>query len=179
MPVYFIQVGRDGPVKIGFSRNLKMRFNHLQNAHVETLRILREVEGGRVTEKHFHELFAGQHIVREWFRFSPEMLTAEPPGDYASTRPRKPNPKFPRPPAGGLAAAIRGLDTHGARGTQTELAERLGLSRAAISLWKGVVPIERLIEVERATGVSRRLLRPDLFPPLPGSPATLKIGDAA
>ena len=47
-----------------------------------------------------------------------------------------------------------------------------GLSRAldsaispqAISQWKQV-PAERVLDVERATGISRHDLRPDLYPP--------------
>lgn len=163
MAVYFARVGTDGPVKIGHSRNTYLRLRHLQNAHVETVHLIREVSGGRITEKHFHQFFAPQHIIREWFHFSPEMLTAEAPGDYASERPRKTAPpRSPRPLAIGVVAAIRGLDAHGSRGTQAQLAERLGLTRAAISLWKGAIPIERVVEVEAATGVHRSILRPDL-----------------
>lgn len=49
-----------------------------------------------------------------------------------------------------------------------------GLSRAlsgkitpqAVSQWKQV-PADRTLDVERATGVSRHRLRPDLYPPEP------------
>jgi len=52
-----------------------------------------------------------------------------------------------------------------AAGGNTGLARAIGnISAQAISQWKKV-PAERVIEVERATGVSRRELRPDLYPP--------------
>ncbi len=42
------------------------------------------------------------------------------------------------------------------------LARMLGLSQPTVSIWKRVPP-HRVIEVERLTGLSRRVLRPDLF----------------
>lgn len=49
------------------------------------------------------------------------------------------------------------------------LARLLGLAQPTISCWKRVPP-HRVIEVEGATGISRRILRPDLYdvpePPL-------------
>lgn len=38
-----------------------------------------------------------------------------------------------------------------------------GVTPQAISQWKQV-PAERTLEVERVTGISRHLLRPDLYP---------------
>lgn len=43
------------------------------------------------------------------------------------------------------------------------LSLQLGLSRAAVAQWKRV-PAERVLEVERLTGVPRQRLRPDLYP---------------
>lgn len=42
------------------------------------------------------------------------------------------------------------------------LSHALGLSRGAVSQW-GKVPAERVVEVERITGIPRSRLRPDLF----------------
>lgn len=44
------------------------------------------------------------------------------------------------------------------------LAETLGISVQAISQWRRVPPT-RVLDVERVTGVSRHLLRPDIYPP--------------
>ena len=47
-------------------------------------------------------------------------------------------------------------------GGVVKLARALGLSDAAVSLWPRV-PADRVLEVERLTGVSRYTLRPDVF----------------
>jgi TorA maturation chaperone TorD len=56
----------------------------------------------------------------------------------------------------GLDEAIR------AAGGITELARRLGISQPSVSNWERV-PAERVLSVEAATGISRGVLRPDLF----------------
>jgi DNA-binding transcriptional regulator YdaS (Cro superfamily) len=61
-----------------------------------------------------------------------------------------------KPKDPGLAAAIN------AAGTARELARRIGVSPAAISVWPKV-PVNRVRPVERATGVHRTVLRPDIF----------------
>lgn len=48
------------------------------------------------------------------------------------------------------------------RGLSAELARGLGISRGAIAMWEKV-PAERLLDVERITGLHRSVLRPDLF----------------
>jgi DNA-binding transcriptional regulator YdaS (Cro superfamily) len=52
------------------------------------------------------------------------------------------------------------------RGRRSALAEALGISPSAISMWTAV-PAERVLEIERLTGVSRHELRPDVFGPAP------------
>lgn len=50
--------------------------------------------------------------------------------------------------------------------TQAELAQRLGVRPPALCKWERKrVPAERVLEVERITGVPRQELRPDLYPP--------------
>ncbi len=44
-----------------------------------------------------------------------------------------------------------------------QLASALGLHRATIWGWTRI-PAERVLDVERATGISRHDLRPDLYP---------------
>ncbi len=56
----------------------------------------------------------------------------------------------------GLSQAIEAV------GGVTELARRLGLSQPSISNWVRV-PAERVLSVEALTGVSRAMLRPDLY----------------
>src|SRR5690606_35600305 len=56
----------------------------------------------------------------------------------------------------GLSQAIR------AAGSVSELARQLGISQPSVSNWIRV-PAERVVSVESLTGVSRVVLRPDLF----------------
>lgn len=48
-------------------------------------------------------------------------------------------------------------------GSEAELARRIGVTGQAINQWK-VAPPLRVLDIERASGVSRHLLRPDLYP---------------
>jgi DNA-binding transcriptional regulator YdaS (Cro superfamily) len=56
----------------------------------------------------------------------------------------------------GLREAIQ------AAGTKYRLAKMLGISPASVQTWKRV-PVERIVEIERLTGVARHLLRPELY----------------
>jgi len=53
-----------------------------------------------------------------------------------------------------------------AAGNAATLAKTLGLSHVAVGKWvrTGRIPAERVLAVERATGVSRYRLRPDIYP---------------
>jgi DNA-binding transcriptional regulator YdaS (Cro superfamily) len=49
--------------------------------------------------------------------------------------------------------------------TQAQLANELGVKSPAICKWeRGRVPAERVIDVEKLTGVPRHELRPDIYP---------------
>lgn len=60
-------------------------------------------------------------------------------------------------PNPGIAKAARAV------GTVAELARKVGVTRSAIHQWPRV-PAERVLEIERLTGISRNELRPDLYP---------------
>lgn len=50
-------------------------------------------------------------------------------------------------------------------GSQVELAKRLGVSQQRFHWWtKHKLPAEWVLSVEKASGVSRHELRPDLYP---------------
>ncbi len=72
----------------------------------------------------------------------------------------------------GLNAAKR------AAGNAKLLAEKLGITGAAISRWGDEVPLKWVIPVEGATGVSRHTLRPDMFTP-PSAATTPHQDEAA
>ena len=57
----------------------------------------------------------------------------------------------------GVAAAISSV------GGVKKLAAELGIKQPSVSGWKRV-PAERVISVEKISGVSRTVLRPDIYP---------------
>src|SRR6267142_7039367 len=72
----------------------------------------------------------------------------------------------------GLDEAIRVAGGVGA------LARKIGISQPSVSNWSRV-PAERVLSVETATGVSRALLRPDLYAEHPGTAGDVDEVDAA
>jgi DNA-binding transcriptional regulator YdaS (Cro superfamily) len=54
-----------------------------------------------------------------------------------------------------------------AYGGAAALARRIGISRNAVSQWreKDHVPVERVLEIEKITGIPRHEIRPDIYPP--------------
>lgn len=57
---------------------------------------------------------------------------------------------------------------------KADLARLIGVNKSSVTLW-GLrrVPAERVLEIEKATGVPRHELRPDLYPsptPTPAAP---------
>lgn len=48
------------------------------------------------------------------------------------------------------------------RGRRNKLAERLGISPSAISMWRRI-PAERVLDIEVFTGIPKEALRPDLY----------------
>src|SRR5262249_38550018 len=72
----------------------------------------------------------------------------------------------------GLDEAIRVAGGVGA------LARKIGISQPSVSNWSRV-PAERVLSVEAATGVSRAILRPDLYAEHPGTAGDGDEADAA
>jgi len=81
MPVYLVQAGEGGPVKIGVASDVAARLGDLQTAHYEELRLVRCIDGGRAHEQWLHRRFDHLRIRGEWFRFDPEMMEIEPPAE--------------------------------------------------------------------------------------------------
>ncbi len=73
--VYFIQCGGDdGPVKIGFTRDLHRRLTDLQIANPYPLRVVLELPGAdELYEFALHRHFAAACLRGEWFAFTPEL----------------------------------------------------------------------------------------------------------
>lgn len=82
----------------------------------------------------------------------------------------------PKNPTSTLAADALKLAVRTAEGP-TRLASLIGVSSQAISQWEQV-PSTRVIQVERATGIPRHALRPDLYPPGPPPSPTTQTAEA-
>ena len=99
--VYFIRVGENGPVKIGRAYSPESRMQYLQCMNYEKLILLRKIEttyhDSRAMERYMHFSFIDNWLRGEWFRFSPEMLTVQPPSGpipmrWATKKELYPNP---------------------------------------------------------------------------------------
>lgn len=66
--VYFIQIGKSGDIKIGYSNNIKDRMYTIQTSIPEKIRLLGYIKGDRCKEKEIHELFKDFKIKGEWFK---------------------------------------------------------------------------------------------------------------
>lgn len=66
--VYFIQAGYTGPVKIGWSNNLRARFSDLQVGHYEKLYLVAVIENvSPLDERNLQSQLHGAHCRGEWF----------------------------------------------------------------------------------------------------------------
>lgn len=69
--VYVMQIGPDGPFKIGTAKNaecVKARLRATQTASPELVFLRRLFQGGRELERALHARFRGANIRGEWFR---------------------------------------------------------------------------------------------------------------
>ena len=72
MPVYFIQAGDDGPIKIGWAESVARRRSQLQVQTYLKLSVRAMIDGDQGVEKRLHDRFK-RHLIRgEWFK--PEIL---------------------------------------------------------------------------------------------------------
>jgi hypothetical protein len=65
--VYFVQVGFDGPIKIGVAVDMDKRMRQLQAGCPYTLFLLAIMPGGREQERELHDRFALYWMHHEWF----------------------------------------------------------------------------------------------------------------
>ncbi len=72
--VYFARVNDDGPVKIGFSFNLRERIYSLRAEFGRGLNIIGVIDGDRKIEKALHKQFSGIALGREWFQPTADLL---------------------------------------------------------------------------------------------------------
>ena len=70
--VYFIS-DEDGYIKIGKASNVEARFNQLQTASRQELKVLAVKRGGHVLEGELHKRFSHLRVRGEWFHFTSEI----------------------------------------------------------------------------------------------------------
>lgn len=69
--IYFVQAGKGGDVKIGYTENdINKRFADLQSANSKQLVLLATLDGNRNTERALHRQFKNDRVRGEWYRFS-------------------------------------------------------------------------------------------------------------
>ncbi len=72
VPVYFIQAGQGGPIKIGSARYPELRIGALQVANHEELTLLGKIRYDDGHDRHsewaIHEYFSEHRLRGEWFR---------------------------------------------------------------------------------------------------------------
>lgn len=77
MPVYMLQAGAFGDIKIGVATDPLARMRQLQTSMPKKLRLVRVLEGGADDEKVLHRRFAADRLTGEWFRPSVAMLAED------------------------------------------------------------------------------------------------------
>ena len=73
MTVYFIQRGKQGPIKIGVTKYLYRRLAEIQRSYPQRLRILGIIDGYLDQERVLHERFAHLRLDGEWFSIANEL----------------------------------------------------------------------------------------------------------
>jgi len=126
MPVYLIQAGDSGPVKLGHARNPAKRMAGFQCGNHEVLRLVRTWPGGQPEEAALHRAFSDYRLQGEWFRFCSAMLDADP----AELRNAKPAQSRKEMKVRSFAGCLI-QDFGGA----AKLADALGSKRTAVSNW--------------------------------------------
>ena len=104
MPVYMIQAGQNGPVKIGYAEDVAKRLHNLQLGNHEKLKVLRLFKGGAAEETRLHERFADNHLRGEWHHFCQAMMGDVELIEIAADKPAAvyPQPAMIRTPQQGL-----------------------------------------------------------------------------
>lgn len=134
----------DGFAKIGFSVNTKSRLATAQNMNPHKVSLICSVPGTEADERDLHKRFKQYRHKGEWFRFEGDLK------EWADSL------SVTWPPC-----AFREW-TEAERGRKVWVANAIGVTAGTISQWSHV-PTDRIIEIERHTGIPRQELRPDLY----------------
>jgi hypothetical protein len=148
--VYAIRSG--DRVKIGWSGKPHSRLSKIRSDSSFECELIGAVPATMEQEREAHSLFSRWRIAGEWFDYR-----AGPVRAFCDMI-----PAFPKAPS--LKRITQRGPLRGHPIKLIDLAQQLGITTGAISQWR-VVPANRVLAVEAATGISRQELRPDLFGP--------------
>ena len=159
--VYFLGIVPRGPIKIGLSQNPARRSAELLLPFES--KILVTKAGDFAIEQALHAKFLAHHIRGEWFQRERVIMALIArirageswPADIEAAATAS---RLRRVPQGALQSAIV------AAGGGATLARKLGVKRSAVYQWPKC-PVQRVLDVERLSGVPRHELRPDIYPP--------------
>lgn len=145
--VYAIE-NQDGLVKLGWSKDPLRRLVKINSDTSSRCKLVGFVRGTREQEAELHRICADECVHGEWYRrgrlVSAFLSMLPPPPAVRSQRRRPWNGK-----------------------TATDLAALIGVDKSTITKWKyRGIPAKRIVDIERATGIPRAELRPDLFEPV-------------
>lgn len=152
--IYFVESA--GRVKIGYSTNPKSRFGKIVSDSPFPATLLGVMDGDETREKALHDWFSDSRHHGEWF----EMTDALQDFIFANARPV--DGRRERIPDSALGNWRKALETP----TLEAAGALIGVSAVQMMrLEKGErrIPADRLVEIERITGIPRQSLRPDLF----------------
>ncbi len=72
--IYFIQCGKNGPIKIGYTGNVEGRLASMQTSCPYELKLLWSIKGDTDDEQDLHEEWKHERIRGEWFHPSKKLL---------------------------------------------------------------------------------------------------------
>lgn len=154
--IYAVEDG-NGAVKLGWSAAPQKRFQEIQVSSAQKYTLAGFIAGSRQAEKELHGAFDGWRIRGEWFH------KAGPVESFVNSLSIPSAPKAIDFVGDFSAGRITIQEILGReRGLKFRLAGELGITHGAVSQWSRV-PAERVLDVERITGISRYDLRPDLY----------------
>ena len=154
--IYFIQAGDSGAIKIGTCRDdqIKARLGALQIGNPDEFRVLGIMDGNEAYERALHSRFRNHRQRGEWFAPVTEII------DHIRTHGKEFQLKRRRHPETPVEHFINKL------GGATKAAAALGISNPSVVLnWRmrRQVPADKVLAIEQVSGISRHVLRPDIF----------------
>lgn len=73
--IYFVQQGKSGPIKIGYTKsNIDKRIEQLQTGCAYKLTLLGTIDGDKEQENLIQHFFHGHRMYGEWFAPAPPLL---------------------------------------------------------------------------------------------------------